>query len=117
MSRPIDQSEAIAFFTALKSRESPLAFWSFDTSSGKQLSLEGYVNSINPVWLEIDSLQGESTLVVLIGAQFVQLDLDEAPPPIKAIAKDSFDFVLGFQAGKYACCVMARNPRNTAAAE
>jgi hypothetical protein len=117
MSRPIDRSDVIAFFKALCHRESPLAFWSFDTSNGEQRLVDGYVLSVNGTLLEIEDLKDVSTFVIIAGVVFMQLELNDAPPPIRTIAKDSYDFVLGFQAGKYACCVMAKDLRNTVSAE
>ena|ERR1035438_563980 len=117
MSQAIGKSEVIAFFTALCRRESRLAFWSYDRTNEEQRSIEGYVASVNEAFLEIEDFDNESTFVVLAGVEFVQLELSDAPLPIRAIAQESFDFVLGFQTGKYACCVMAKDLRNTIAAE
>jgi len=111
MPQPIDRSEVIAFFEALRRRESPLAFWSFDTTNGEQRSVEGYVSSVNGTLLDIESLANEFTYVVIAGVEFTQLEIGDVPTPMKAMIKDSFDFVLGFRAGKYACCVMAQDLR------
>jgi hypothetical protein len=113
----MDRSDAIAFLTALKRREHPLAFWSIDRTNDEELAVEGYVTLINEAFLEIETLQDTSTVIVIAGVQFVQLDLGEVPPRIRALAKDSCDFVLGFQAGKFTCCVMAKDLRNGAAVE
>jgi hypothetical protein len=117
MSQPIDRSDAIAFLTALKRRESPLAFWSIDRTNDEEVSVEGFVASVNETWLEIETFQDNPTFIVIAGVQFVQLELDEVPPRIRALAKGSYDFVLGFQAGKFTCCAMAKDLRNTVAAE
>ena len=111
MSQPIERSEAIEFFEALRRRESPLVFWSWDTSNGEQRLLKGYVSSVNNTLLDIEDDQNEMTFVLIAGVEFVRLDRDEAPHQIMAIADDSFDIVLGFAAGKYACCVMAKDPK------
>ena len=97
--------------------ESPLAFWSFDTSNGKELLIEGYVREANDTLLDIEDFENHFTYIVIAGVQFFQLERDEAPRQISAIAKQSYDFVLGFQAGKYGCCLMGKDPRNTAASE
>jgi hypothetical protein len=112
MSQPIERSEAIEFLEALRRRESPLAFWSFDTSNGEQKLLEGYVASVNNTLLDIEDQQNEMTFVLIAGVEFVRLERDEAPHQIIAIAKDSYDFVLGFAAGKYGCCIMGQDLRD-----
>jgi len=112
MSQQIDRSEAIEFFEALRRRESPLVFWSYDTSNGEQRLLKGYVSSINGTLLDIEDDQSEMTFVVIAGVQFVRLERDEAPYQISDVADDSYDFVLGFQAGKYGCCIMAKDLRD-----
>lgn len=112
MSRSIDRSEAIAFFDALRRRESSLVFWSFDTSNGQERLIEGYVNDVNLAFLEIEPRNGDTVFVVIAGVDFVRLDRDEAPHQITAVALDSYDFVLGFSAGKYAICIMATNPKD-----
>jgi hypothetical protein len=117
MSQPLDRPDAIAFFTALKRRESPLAFWSIDRTNNEEVSVEGYVTSVNETLLEIESLQDNPTFIVIAGVQFVRLELDEVPPRIRALAKASYDFVLGFQAGKFTCCAMTKDLRDTAATE
>ncbi len=117
MSQAIGKSEVIAFFTALRLRESPLAFWSYDRTNEEQRSIEGYVASVNEAFLEIENFDNEFTFVMLAGVEFLQMELGDAPSPIRDIAKESYDFVLGFQTGKYACCVMAKDLRNTVAAE
>ena len=117
MSQPIERSGAIAFFTALKRRESPLMFWSIDRTNDEEVSVEGYVASVNETVLEIESLQDKPTFIVIAGVQFVQLELDEVPGRIRALARHSYDFALGFQAGKYTCCVIAKDLRNIVVAE
>ena len=117
MSQPIDRSEVLAFFTALQRRQSPLAFWSYDTSNGEQRLVEGYVAAASLTLLDIEDFDHEHTFVVLAGVNFVQLEREDAPEQIRAVAKDSYDFVLGFPAGKYACCIMAEDVRDKAASE
>jgi len=39
------------------------------------------------------------------------------PGRIRALARHSYDFALGFQAGKYTCCVIAKDLRNIVVAE
>lgn len=111
MSRQIERSEAIDFFSALRFHFSPLAFWSFDTSNGEQRSVEGYVNDVNNVFLEIEMQSDEKILVLLIGVEFTRLELDEIPPPMQEMVKDSYDYALGFPSGKYGCCVMGKDLR------
>jgi hypothetical protein len=117
MSKPIDLPDAIAFFTALKRRERPLTFWSIDRTNDEEVAVYGYVASVKETLLEIETLQDNPMFIVIAGVQFVQLDLDEVPTRIMALAKDPFDFVLGFQAGKFTCCVIAQDLRNTVAVE
>jgi hypothetical protein len=117
MSQPIDRSDAIAFFTALKRRERPLVFWSIDRTNDEEVVVEGYVTSVNETLLEIETFQDNPVFMVVAGVQYVQLDLEEVPSRIMAFAKDSCDFVLGFQAGKFTCCVMAEDLRNSVAVE
>lgn len=115
MSQSIERSEAIAFLDAHRRRESQLVFWSFDTSNGQERLIEGYVNDVNLAFLEIEPRNGDTIFVVIAGVDFVRLDRDEAPHQITAIAPDSYDFVLGFPAGKYAICIMGKDPRDGAA--
>jgi hypothetical protein len=119
MSRPIDRSEVIAFFTALRRRESPLAFWSHDTTNGQEKLIDGYVHTVTETLLEIENSGDETHTFVLLATvvEFIQLELNDAPTQIRTIAKDSYNFVLGFHAGKYACCVMAKDLRDTVAAK
>ena len=119
MSGQIDRSEVIAFFSALRRRESPLAFWSFDNTSGEENLVDGYVRTVNQSLLEIENAEDERITILLLAivAEFIQLELNDAPTQIRAIAKDSYDFVLGFHAGKYACCVMGKDLRDTVPAE
>jgi hypothetical protein len=110
-SQRIERSEAIEFFEALRRRENPLAFWSFDASNGQQ-RVKGYVSSINETLLDIEDDQNEMTFVIIADVEFVRLERDEAPHQLSNVAEDSDDFVLGFQAGKYGCCVMAKDLRD-----
>ena len=111
MSQSIERSEAVAFFDTLRRRESQLVFWSYDFSNAEERLIEGYVNDVNLAFLEIEPRNGDTILVVIVDVDFVRLDRDEAPHQITAIAPDSYDFVLGFRAGKHAICIMGKDPR------
>ena len=60
----------------LRRRESTLVFWSFDTSNGQVRLIEGYVNDVNPAFLEIEPRNGDTIFVVIAGVDFVTLDRD-----------------------------------------
>jgi hypothetical protein len=115
MSQSIEASEAIAFFDALRRRESTLVFWSYDRSNGQERLTEAFVNDVSIVFLEIEPRNGDTILVEIFGVDFVKLDRDEAPFQISDIAPESYDYVLGFAAGKYGICIMAKDPRDEAA--
>src|ERR1035438_3336477 len=108
MSQPISKPDAIAFFDALRRRESPVTFWSYDTSNGEEKTVEGYVSSVNGTLLDIEDLQNEMTFVLIAGVEFVQMEIDELPDKIKVLAKGSYDFALGFHAGKDAGAPIGR---------
>ena len=115
ISQRIERSEAIEFFEALRRGESWLVFWSYDTSNGAQQLFKGRITSVNLALLDSEDDQNRMTYVVIAGVEFVRLERDEAPYEISGVADQSYDFVLGFQAGKYGCCVMAKDPRSEGA--
>lgn len=86
--------------------------WSFDTNNNQERLLEGFVNDVNLAFLEIEPRNGDTIFVVIAGVDFVRLDRDEAPYQITDITPHSYDFVLGFYAGKYAICIMGKDPRD-----
>ena len=112
MSQSIEASEAIAFFDALRRRERTLVFWSYDRSNGQERLTEGFVNDVSIVFLEIDPRNGDSFLIEIFGVDFVKLDRAEAAFQISDIAPESYDYVLGFAAGKYGICIMGKDPRD-----